>query len=122
MSQQPTLVRSQFRGGVWEGLLSGAGAAQPELQVTFLDEKLDGLDLTHDAAQDVWRVRFAVPQRLLNEGVQTFVFRDGSGTILDSFTFLSGDVLAEDIRAEVKLLRSELELLKQSFRRHCSDG
>jgi hypothetical protein len=27
--------------------------------------------------------------------------------------------LAEDIRAEMDLLRAELDLLKQAFRRHC---
>jgi hypothetical protein len=29
--------------------------------------------------------------------------------------------LDEDIRAEVDLLRAELDLLKRAFRRHCSE-
>jgi hypothetical protein len=39
--------------------------------------------------------------------------------VLASFAFLAGDALSEDIRAEMDLLRDELDMLKRAFRRHC---
>jgi hypothetical protein len=43
-----------------------------------------------------------------------------TGAVLDRVTLLAGDALDEDIRAEVVLLRDELEMLKRAFRRHVS--
>ena len=39
--------------------------------------------------------------------------------MLDSFALMSGDALSYDIRAEMTLLREELDMLKRAFRRHC---
>ena len=39
--------------------------------------------------------------------------------VLGSFSIVAGDALAEDIRAELTLLRAELDMLKKAFRRHC---
>jgi hypothetical protein len=39
--------------------------------------------------------------------------------LLGSFSIVAGDALAEDIRAELSLLRAELDMLKKGFRRHC---
>jgi hypothetical protein len=39
--------------------------------------------------------------------------------LLGSFSIVAGDALAEDIRAELSLLRAELDMLKKAFRRHC---
>ena len=38
---------------------------------------------------------------------------------LASFTVVMGQPLDEDIRAEMALLRAELDMLKRAFRRHC---
>jgi hypothetical protein len=32
---------------------------------------------------------------------------------------MAGEVLSDDFRSEVSLLRAELDLLKRAFRRHC---
>ena len=32
---------------------------------------------------------------------------------------ITGEPLGDDIRAEVELLRAELDMLKRAFRRHC---
>jgi len=51
---------------------------------------------------------------------ENFIISDGkTGMTLNSFALLFGEVLAEDIRAEMGLLREELDLLKSAFRRHC---
>lgn len=119
-----TLTKTRFVEGTWEGVLTGAPAAgggwQPKLVVTHLDRPVPGLDVTEDRAAGQWLVRIAVPAGLIGEGVSTFLIRDTeSGTVLDSFAILAGDALADDIRAEVDLLREELDMLKRAFRRHC---
>ena len=65
-------------------------------------------------------LRVPIPAELLSDGVQTFLIRDtDSGETLESFSILAGEALADDIRAEVELLREELDMLKRAFRRHC---
>jgi hypothetical protein len=71
------------------------------------------------------RVRVSVefPAEVLSDGVQVVSLRSTlTGAVLDRVTFLAGDALDEDIRAEVALLRDELEMLKRAFRRHVSEG
>ena len=69
-----------------------------------------------------WVLRVPVPADRIADGVQTFLIRDGdSGEVLDSFALLAGEALSQDIRAEMALMRAELDLLKQAFRRHCRE-
>jgi len=42
-----------------------------------------------------------------------------TGGKLGSFTVIAGEALGDDIRAEMDLLRAELDMLKRAFRRHC---
>lgn len=114
-----TLTKTRLAAGIWEGVLTGAGTDTPVLQVTHLGKAVENVEVTHDAAAGVWRVRVPVPSCLIHDGVQTFVISDAQGTTLASFALLSGEALADDIRAEVDLLRAELDLLKRAFRRHC---
>lgn len=116
-----TLTKTRLAAGIWEGVLTGAGADRPQLQVTHEGASVAGLEMTHDPEAGFWAVRVPVPVHLISDGVQTFVISDASGVTLASFALLSGEALAEDIRAEVDLLRAELDLLKRAFRRHCQD-
>lgn len=43
------------------------------------------------------------------------------GQALGDFSIIAGDAAGEDIRAEMALLRAELDMLKRSFRRHCRE-
>lgn len=62
-----------------------------------------------------------IPAERIADGVQTFVIRDRrTDQGLASFAIVAGDALAEDIRAEIGLLRAELDMLKKAFRRHCA--
>jgi hypothetical protein len=55
--------------------------------------------------------------------VQTFLVREaGSGATLGHFTIVAGVPLEADLRAEVDLLRAELDMLKKAFRRHCVES
>jgi hypothetical protein len=67
------------------------------------------------------RVSVEFPAEILSDGVQVVALRSTvTGAVLDRVTLLAGDALDEDIRAEVALLRDELEMLKRAFRRHVS--
>jgi hypothetical protein len=114
------LVGTRIRAGIWEGVMVGQASA-PNLQVMHLEVPLDGVHVAAVSGQPgQWAVRVPIPVQALSDGVQTFVIRDlGTGTKLAHFTVITGGVLDEDIRAEIDLLRAELDLLKRAFRRHC---
>jgi len=119
-----TLTKTRLAGGVWEGVLSGgaAGAAPPRIEVKYLQERLEGVEVVVCPGTEEWVLRVPVPADRIADGVQTFLIRDGdSGEVLDSFALLAGEALSQDIRAEMALLRAELDLLKQAFRRHCRE-
>jgi hypothetical protein len=114
------LTRTRIRAGIWEGVVSGADA-EPGLAVEHLQSELPGVTVTAIAERPGdWQVRVPIPVEALSEGVQTFLIRDrATGETLEHFTIVTGVALDEDIRAEVDLLRAELDMLKRAFRRHC---
>lgn len=114
-----TLTKTRMIGGFWEGVLTHVvGDKAPELEVTHFGEAIPDVTVAKEA--DQWFVRVPVPMDRVADGVQTFVITDvASGAVLNSFALYAGEALAEDIRAEVDLLRAELDMLKQAFRRHC---
>ncbi|MAC82057.1 MAG: hypothetical protein CML66_28850 [Rhodobacteraceae bacterium] len=113
------LSETVLRNAVWEGRLTGASASEPAVSVTWLDRPVEGIDLTPEG-DGRWRLRVPVPTEAVADGVQTFVIADAaSGTRLASFTLIAGAPAADDIRAEIELLRAELDMLKSAFRRHC---
>ncbi len=116
------VTKIRFRNSVWEGLVRGAGSsgAQPNIRVTHQDRPVDGVSLAEQPDNDGWLLRFKVPQDAIADGVQTFLICDGSDdSRLADFTLIAGEAVADDIRAEVELLRAELDMLKRAFRRHC---
>lgn len=114
------LTKTHLRNGIWEGVLEGVTEGTPQIGVSHLDEEVPGVIVKRDVETGVWYVRVPIPIGMVADGVQTFVIRDlVSGETLNSFALLSGEALAEDIRAETELLREELDLLKRAFRRHC---
>lgn len=119
----PTLTRTRFQNGVWEGLLvAGDTAGPPEISASFEDRPVAGVVVSETTEPGRWVVEVPLPARALREGVQTLLIRDArTDTVLQSFALLAGETLAEDIRAEVSLLRAELDLLKRAFRRHCRE-
>lgn len=121
-----TLTRMRLTEGVWEGLLSVRDATVPDLRLRHENVVLGEPETIEtgdaEAGKTNWLVRFQIPVDRLSDGVQTFVIEDAkTGDALAHETLIAGDVLDEDIRAEVSLLRAELDLLKRAFRRHCSD-
>lgn len=106
--------------GIWQGELSGVDAdAPPALVLTHGAEQIAAPDVK-PLENGTWLVEVAVPARYLADGVQTFIIstRDG-GETLASFAFIGGAAVSDDIRAELDLLRGELDMLKRAFRRYC---
>ncbi|AZQ68743.1 hypothetical protein EF888_17390 [Silicimonas algicola] len=123
-----TLTRMRLAEGVWEGLLSArAATVTPRLRIRHRDELVGEPETVAAPAGEGggprWLVRFRLPVDRLSDGVQTFVIEDAAtGDALAHETVVAGEMLDDDLRAEVSLLRAELDLLKRAFRRHCSEG
>ena len=121
-----TLTRMRLVEGVWEGLLSAPSAVPPRLRLWYQDELL-GEPETIEAEPEhggraKWLVRFQLPVERLSDGIQTFIIEDAeTGNALTHETVIAGEALDHDTRAEIALLRAELDLLKRAFRRHCSE-
>lgn len=119
MSEGMKLVQTRIRAGVWEGVLTGAGAAAPVLEVLHLERRLPGVIVAAVPGREGdFQVRVPIPSDVLSEGVQTFLIRRGEET-LAHFTIITGVAMEDDLRAEIDLLRAELDMLKRAFRRHC---
>ncbi|MCZ7675220.1 MAG: hypothetical protein M5U35_04110 [Roseovarius sp.] len=117
-----TLTKTRLFEGVWEGVLTreSGGHEAPRVEVTHLQEPLAGVEVIARPEDRLWVLRVPIPPQVIADGVQTFVIADkASGERIGDFALMSGDALAYDIRAEVTLLREELDLLKRAFRRHC---
>ncbi len=114
------LTKTRIKGGIWEGVLSGVATA-PVLEVLLLERPIAGV--TAEAVpgrEGEWAVRVPIPAEALTEGVQTFLIRElGTSDALAHFTVITGVAMEDDMRAEVDLLRQELDMLKRAFRRHC---
>jgi hypothetical protein len=117
-----TLTKIRLRNGVWEGRIAGAAStgARPDVLVTHLDQPVEAVKLTETAEAGQWDLAIPVPRHALADGVQTFLILDrADNSKLGDFTLIAGEAIADDLRAEVELLRAELDMLKRAFRRHC---
>ena len=117
------LTHTRTFEGVWEGvLLPGEGSSPvPQVRVTLRERPVKDVSLTEiEARPGEWALRFPIPPEAISEGVQTFLIEDLiSGDRLGSYTIVTGQALEDDFRAELDLLREELDMLKRAFRRHC---
>jgi hypothetical protein len=118
MSEE-TLVKVAFQGGRYEGELHAP--EETGIEAVHEGRVIAAARLTH--GEGATRVSVEFPAEILSDGVQVVNLRSTlTGAVLDRVTFLAGDVLEDDVRAEVALLRDELEMLKRAFRRHVSEG
>lgn len=114
-----TLTATRIVAGVWEGVLTGA--TDPTLEVLHAGTALDGVQVVALPGETGrYAVRVPIPLALLNDGVQTFLIRSGA-EVLARFTVIMGVPMEDDVRAEIDLMRAELDMLKRAFRRHCVD-
>jgi len=114
------LTKTRIKAGIWEGILTGSDTA-PRVEVMLLERAVPGVVVEAVPGQATeWAVRVPIPAEALAEGVQTFLIREvGTTESLAHFTVITGVALEDDLRAELDLLRQELDMLKRAFRRHC---
>jgi hypothetical protein len=116
------LTKTRMANGVWEGILTRGESTEgvPEIRVMHMDQPVTGVEVTANGEAGNWILRVPVPMHAIADGVQTFTMFDvEDDTKLGAFTLIAGEALADDMRAEVDLLRAELDMLKRAFRRHC---
>ncbi len=110
----PTLTPIRFENGLWQGFLQAD--TEPQVEVRYLGENVD--DARISASEDGWNLTVPVPVAALSDGVHCFVIVDAATSEkLGDFTIIAGTPAADDLRAEVELLRAELDMLKRAFRR-----
>ena len=117
-----TLTKTRLTDGVWEGVLTLRREfdAPPMLEARYNDAPLEGLEVRPAEAPGRFVLRLPLPAAALSDGAHVVLIRDReTDTVLATETILAGDTLVEDIRAEMALLRAELDMLKKAFRRHC---
>lgn len=108
----------RLRAGTWEAVVTAD--APPAIEALHQDSVLPGVSLVALAGRPgEWLLRVPVPPDRLEDGVQTFLIRAASsGRTLAHFTIVAGAPLEADLRAEIDLLRAELDLLGRAFRHH----
>ncbi|WP_299139319.1 hypothetical protein [uncultured Tateyamaria sp.] len=115
-----TLTPTKMRHGIWQGLIAQSGSGVPQIKVTHLDKDVPDVQVSEGGEDGNWLVQVPIPAEAIADGVQVFVVTDSTdGEKLGEFTLIAGEALGDDIRAEVELLRAELDMLKRAFRRHC---
>ncbi len=119
------LTKTRFKEAVWEGQLKVGGGEKrpPEITVLWRDTAVIGVRVSEMNTQNLFSVQIPIPDEAIGDGVQTFaIFVDGQTEALDSFTLIAGEAVGDDLRAEVELLRAELDMLKRTFRMHFNEG
>lgn len=123
MAAKFRLNKKHIVGGKYTGILRarGKGNPNPSLEMIHLGNVVGQVYVSPIGTDgDNWEVTAEIPQEFLMDGVQTFLFVfEGQTEILDRFSIITGEPLEEDLRAEIQLLREELDMVKRAFRRHC---
>ena len=118
------LLHTRTINGIWEGILSyGRDSATPYVQVTHREKPISDVSIQEVPDQPGnWQLRFPIPSSCLSDSIETLLISDAAtGEALGSYTVTTGHDAQVDIRAEVDLLRAELDMLKRAFRRHCRE-
>ncbi|MEM6886714.1 MAG: hypothetical protein AAF636_01105 [Pseudomonadota bacterium] len=115
-----TIEQSRLRDGVWECLLRAR--LRPQVAAHLHDKPLEPPQVEPAGSDGLWRLTLTLPKDLLSDGAHTVVLTEGAASDpFGNIAILAGDVLASDLRAEVDLLRAELNMLKRMFRKHHRD-
>ncbi len=109
------ITRTRLTDGVWQGDLVGVPDTAV-VTVSIRGNVLDDFD-AEAADDDALRLSVRIPSKHISEGVNTFVISSDDAPV-GNFTLIAGDLAGDDLRAEVDLLREELDLLKKAFRSH----
>ena len=117
------ITQIKFSQGVWQGLISGAAPGTdhlPKFDVTLHEEPVDTVQVIRTQDTDELHLQITIPPSAVGSGVHSFVITEHQSLdVLARFTLIGGDLAEQDLRAEIDILKAELELLKRACRRHC---
>ena len=115
-----TLSKIRLSDGHWQGLLQGGSGTPPDLVADHLGAPVGTITLTPQGKD--WLVDLALPATLITDGAHCVILRRADSMAqLAMVTFIAGEDLAHDLRADVAMLRAELDLLKRALR-HLARG
>ena len=114
------LTKTRMLEGIWHGSVTGSGDSKPDIAVTHDNVDVPDFKLTKADAADLWSLTISVPASAIADGIQVIVVTDNETSQKIGDVVIIGDEVTNiDQRAELELLRAELEMLKRAFRRHC---
>ncbi len=117
-----TLTKTKLKQGVWQGIITGMGEEPPQIEVTHENTVVSDIVLTHNESADHWTLSVPVPLAAISDGAQTLIIRDKQADEkIGHITLQADDLADQDLRAEMDLMRAELDMLKRAFRRHCAE-
>lgn len=115
-----TLIESRICDGIWTGLIEGV-QARPSLELALADRVAVPVEVVRQGS--AWSARAVLPVEAMSEGLQVLAIHDrDAGAAIGQIVLQVGEAHVDDMRAEVALLRAEMDMLKRAFRRHCLDS
>lgn len=114
------LTKTRMLEGVWQGILTGTGDEPPQITVTHGNSNVADFKLVRNETADHWSLTIPVPAAAIADGIQVILVTDlETDQKIGDIVIIGDDVTSIDLRAEMALLRAELEMMKRAFRRHC---
>ncbi|MFD1797733.1 hypothetical protein FQV27_10760 [Paracoccus aurantiacus] len=113
--------------GIWSGRLL-ADNAPARIRLFHLAAPVAEAQVLSDGP-GAWKVEVAIPPHCLSDGMQSLILMSDDGQDealspsarhLATLTLVAGAPLDTDLRAEIDLIRAELDLLKREFRRYAA--
>ena len=115
-----TLTKTKLKQGVWQGIITGMGEEPPLIEVTHESKVVGDIILTHNESADHWTLSVPIPRDAISDGTHTLIIRDKqTDEKIGHITLQADDLADQNLRAEMNLMRAELDMLKRAFRRHC---
>lgn len=116
----------EFNNGLWQGLITGVlpnSDHLPMFDVTLHGEPVDTFQVCQSQDTDELHLHISIPPSAVGAGAHSFVITEHEKSeVLARFTLIGGDLVDQDLRAEIDLLQAELDLLKRAFRRHYAES
>ncbi len=114
------LTKTRMLEGMWQGIITGSGDDKPDIAVTHDNVNVPDFKLVKSDTADHWSLTIPVPATAIADGIHVILVTDNeAGQKIGDIVIIGDDVTNIDQRAELELLRAELEMLKRAFRRHC---
>ncbi len=114
------LTKTRMLEGMWQGIITGSGDEMPKINVVHGNSNVADFKLVRNETADHWSLTIPVPAAAIADGIQVIIVTDlQSDQKIGDIVIIGDDVTSVDMRAEMALLRAELEMMKRAFRRHC---